>query len=387
MRDQTKSDALLVLLALTSLAVYILACRPSLSPDGRSVAVPVLDRQAKQSAVLVFDLHTKTFQKVFESPSEAFYACAVQWLPDGKRMILNTPAFIMTLPFGSEGAAKLVAHKEALEIDNLLFAPPIVGHYQFFAAERVPEEKGTSGPMDAKSKEPVLLRVDLWTGETLDAPGEKDCILTGHGNEVFYMRSMGTKGEEAWEIGKLDTETLALRPAMRFPEKEYGELESAPVPNPAGTRMVAPTKFEDAPRILLIRGNAVEKVIPVAEKARQMGIASLEWSADENSLFASYEREVAEKRFDYGILEIPLNGGAMREIRLFTAKKEDDLISLQITITPDGRQLITSSACFDGDEIMPEDRALYFIDLAGANRKVSKAVIPKLSETTSVGKK
>jgi hypothetical protein len=383
MRYQKKYDVLLVLLALTSLAVYILACRPSVSPDGRSVAFPVLDRQAKQSAVMVFDLPTKTFQKVFESPSEDYYAGAVQWLPDGKRMILNTPAFIMTLPFGSEGAAKLVAHEEALEIDNLIFTPPIVGHYQFFSAERVPKEKRTSSTTTSKSKEPVLLRVDLWTGDTLAAPGEKDCILTGHGKEVFYMGSIGAKGAEAWEIGKLDTETLALRPAMRFPEKEYGELESVPVPNLAGTRMVAPTKFEDAPRILLIRGNAVEKVIPVAEKSRQMEIASLEWSADENSLFASYTTKIAEKLFDYGVLEIPLNGGEMRETRLFTATKKDGLISLQITITPDGRQLITSSACFDADEIKPEDRALYFIDLAGA-RKVSKATIPKLSETTSV---
>jgi WD40 repeat protein len=383
MRSQRNSDALLALLALTSLAVYILACRPSVSPDGSKVAFPVLDHRPDRSAAVIYDRNTRMLETVFESPSEDASVCSVQWLPDGKHIVLNGPKLIVTLPYGSPGATRTVALQEKLSEESLLLTPPIIGRYQFFTAES--ENKDPKQPRG--SAQPVLLRVDLTTGETLKVAAPKECYLIGHGDKLFYARMIDQNRDKTYEIGTVDPSTLAQNPFLTLAQSEYGECSPFLAPAGDGARIALAAMLDEAPRIVILRGKSVEKVVPVAEKSSQMSLASLDWSTDGKTLYASFSRKVGDKRFQFGILEIPALSGAPREIPLFEGSEKDNLTGLQIALTPDGSQLITTSTAFDEETIRAEDRALYLIDIGSPSRKVNKVIVPPLPGANPGGKK
>jgi len=399
MKPRKMCDSLLALLGFVAVAVYVLACRPSFSPDGSKIVFPSFDEDAKQATVLCYDLRTKTLEKIYQtalvekvrepepppksdqkkepekppasfslgSSSEQFFV-SVQWLPDGKRIAVNGLSYVLTLPVASPGPARLLQLQNLLDSGTLMRPLPVQGKYQF-----IPDKE-------------FLLRVNLETGEMLAAPDKKEYMLFGQGSQLYYLAAAdivekpgsSESQPESVEIGKLNPETLAASPLLKLKgEEQYGELTGYGAISRDGGRLALTTKFSKTPKVLLFRDNKLEKTLTLAKEDSGITVGNVEWSADGKTLYMAYAQEQDNAPCRYGILEAPVDGGNAREIQLFTADSSDSWsATFQVAISPNGRTLAISSTCFEKEDVKSEERALYLVDLGSAARNVTRVPAP-----------
>jgi len=375
MPKQRIQDRLLTLFGFVALLVYVLACRPSFSPDGTRVVFPIIEEKTKVTSVALYDLKKRTLETIFTSPEKTDNYLVAQWLPDGKQVLVNGASFIAILPLGSSNPTRFIPMKEELDEDSLIIPPPVIGKYQFIVSEMSAEEKDANGKT-VSVKKPVLLRANLETMQVQDVTqDDEEMNIVVKGNQLYYI-AKPTRGEDnVIELGRLDTEKLSRNPISQLREEEYGEIFGFLAPNSDGGRFALTAKFEEARRILLVKGNALEKLIPIMEKDIEIG--NIEWAPDEKTLYAAFAKDMKEdNRWQYGIMEVPVNGGGMRSTYLFTGQDGDraGTLAFQIALSLDGRRIAASSTCLEG--IKPEDRALYLIDLRSSKRNVTKIAIP-----------
>ncbi len=375
-------DTLLTLFGIMALIVYVLACRPSFSPDGTKVVLPIMDAKTKVTSVVLYDLKKKSMETIFVSApalTDENRAYSAQWLPDGKRVVVNGVSTIMILPLGSSNPTRFLPLEERVEGNSLELPAPVVGKYQFLLGKTSVQEKNEKGATVSVDKS-ALLQVNLETLDVKSAPIGFEGNLVGNGGQLFYIGKPENGDEGSYELGRLDTEKLTKIPLLQVKEKDSGEPTGFVTPNKNGSRFALMTKLEDAQRVLLVRGNVVEKTISVAARDSGIRLGNAEWSPDEKTLYLAYTKKVNEEELgQFGVLEVPLAGGRVRETPLFTAKpdKDNSLILFQIALSSDGRQIAATSACL-GEEngVKAEERALYLVDLSNAKRKVTKVALP-----------
>lgn len=391
-------DSLLALLGIIAIVVYVLACRPSFSPDGSRLVFTSFDSDAKQTSVLCYDLNTKTLETVYhaavvdkvsepepapnqneDAEKKPFsfsrgsvkeqYLVTTQWLPDGKRIAINALSYVLVLPVGSAGRTRLLQLQNDLDSGTLMRPLPVLGKYQFIADKH------------------FLLRLDLETGGILAAPDKKEYMLIGQGNQLYYLAAadiVSTPGSseekaESVEIGKLNSETLAATPLLKMKgEETFGELTGFGAASRDGSRLALTTNLSKTPKVLLFRDNKLEKTLALAKEDSDVTVGNVEWSSDGKTLYSAYARKQENAPCRYGVLEAAADGSSVREIPLFSGDSSDSWwVAFQIAISPDGRTLAGSSAGFeDNDDIEGKDRALYLIDLGSAARKVTKVPVP-----------
>lgn len=371
-------DVLLTLFGAAALLVYVLACRPSFSPDGSKVVFPVKGNGQQAASVALYDLKEKKLKTIFVSPrqpKEEDQYLTVQWLPDGKQVLVNGVSFIAILPLGSSNPTRFIPLEEKLDAGVLVIPPPVIGKYQFMVHEASVEEKDANGhPVDVKK--PFLLRANLETAEIQKViQGNEETNFVAKGSQLYYFAKSKAGADDIYELGRLDAEKLSRNRILQLKEKEFGEFIGFMTPNSNGTRFALTVKLEKALRILLVRGNALEKWIPVKQEGIDIG--NVEWSPDERTLYLAFAKDLTKDNlWQYGILEVPVNGGSTRDIPLFTGEKREDnpTFIFQIALSADGRRIAATSACLEG--IRPENNALYLVDLHSSKRNVTKVAIP-----------
>lgn len=385
-------DSLLTLLGITALIVYVLACRPAFSPDGTKVIFPARNPKTKEASVVLFDLKKRTLETVFAMPSQAKQedvALAVQWLPDGKQIVINGVSFLAVLPIGSARPTRLIPLEEKLDAGTLEIAPPVIGKYQFIPSKTTVESKSAKGESTSVD-EPVILRVNLETMEVQSMPNGIEGYLVAKGNRLYYIGQVQIGEEDAFELGRIETEKLVRAPMVKFREKDCGEPSGFMAVNGAGSRIALTAKLEGVQRILLIQGNALEKPIPVTRKDTDIQLGNLEWSPDEKSVFVAYTKDLARNHlWQYGVMEVPIDGSNVRETPLFIGKEgKDGLVIFQIALSNDGRRIAATSAFLGSEhEIKSEDVALYLVDLSSPGRNVTKIAIPLMAASETAAEK
>ena len=122
----------------------------------------------------------------------------------------------------------------------------------------------------------------------------------------------------------------------------------------------------------MIAGGKVEKTIPVIFPKEQYALGSLQWSADGKTIFAAaihgQSAAVAEISTGTGAGAASFRGASVRWGR---QRSPLDVSSL---LSPDGKTLAASTACQFNQ--VPENAAMYLLDLASADRKVTKVPPP-----------
>jgi hypothetical protein len=376
-------DCFLTLLGIAGLMVYVLGCGPSFSPDGTKVAFPVLDREAGQTSIVVYDMNKNTLETVAvfagttggEMEEDEALGYSVQWMPRGQQVLINGSSLITILPVGSQGPARTLAlNKEKASCPT--FPPPVIGDYQYIFTR------------EAKEDHPItLLRVNLQSWETKSIPIQPRGEPSGpfsDGKQLYYADKIDNKDQTVYEIIKLNGEDGTQTVLLQLNEEECGKLMGFFRWNHTGDRFAIPSIYQDEAHIVLIRGNSIEKMIPVGAKGRRINMGNLEWSTDEKSLFATFAERLddEEDNAQFGVIEVPLDGGSTHEIPLFTGKldnNEDGLFCFQIALSPDGRKIAASSLSFisDSDEALkPQDRALYLVDISRPQWEVTKVPMP-----------
>jgi len=386
-------DTLLTMLGITALIVYVLACRPSFSPDGTKVIFPTRNSKSKEASVVLYDLKKKTLQTIFAMSKMSKtddVGFAVQWLPDGKQVLVNGVSFVAILPLGSSNPTRIIPLEEKLDAGMLQLTPPVIGKYQFIPSKTSVEVKNEKGET-VSTEEPVVLRVNLETMEVQSFPNGIEGSFLAKGNQLYYIAQAKIGEDDAYELGRLDPEKLTRTPLLQLKEKDCGEPSGFMTLNSTGNRIALTAKLEHAQRILLIRGNALEKTIPVAEKDIKIQLGNAEWSLDEKTMFVAFAKDLdKDSLWQYGVLEVPLDGGNVREIPLFTGKEGNNggLVLFQIALSADGRRIAATSACLGADNgIKPEDNALYLIDLSSTKRNVTRIAIPMPPASESAAEK
>ena len=388
-----RTHVILTLVGIAGLVLFILACRPSWSPDGRKVLYSYTDDGAKKSAVAVFDRKTRTSRVLFEwwdETDSGEKAPGVQWTKDGERVIVTiyeeNGIQLLAIPVNAQKSYQAYTLKK---MDEAAFLPfPEVGNKLFLMGGD------------------LQVRVDLTTGAIFrkEFKEERDCVLYDAGNKVFYINRVEAKSAEktkdkdaqkatketpaAFEIGELDQNDLSLRPFLTLNLEDLkargiGTLTGLVDVHPKSLRMAAsedPLEGKPA-RVLVIGKGGIEQVLEVGIKEKPYELGNPQWSRDGKKIYVSaLIHDQAKNTAEFAVAEVPLDGKATRIDRMEERPKsdfgDDYLVNAQIALSPDD-QMIAVTNGHQGD-VPPERRGLFLLDLSRPERPVKFYVAPAL---------
>ena len=367
----------LALIALAALTIYVLACRPSFSPDGSKVLFPCLDPETQSASVVLYDRATRKSERIFALPGvgglKESPVLSAQWTPDGKQAIViwhdeDRKSFqVAVLPLGSRNPTRFFQVPYAKGKTNssgdfawmgLVIPPPIVGRYLFLGGESI-------------------LRLDLETGETkTEKISQEGIYLTSEGGRIYYF----TGDDDEAEIGRLDTEKLARTPLLELKAKDHGEEFSPFLSFTKDASRIAVTRGKSQLAALIYRGGSWKTIPSGPRNSRSLWKHAL--VADGRMIYAAAVLKPAEpsKDFQFVVCEIPVQGGDIRIIPLFLtegSKGLDDMAYLffQIALSPDGKTLAASFPFQEQEKVKAEDRALFLVNLTSRPPKVTRIPI------------
>jgi len=382
-------------IGLAALSIYVLACRPSFSPDGRRILLPAVDPGSSQLCVLLYDIAEGRLEPVYvesivEDQQDGIYWPAVGWTPAGDHGVIvqqtNDGLMKVTVLPLVAGKPLRVFHVPVKDDSddgmNLVNAPVIHGAWLFFGGAHV-------------------TRLNLATGETSEhtVPDlESVWPLQQHGR-LFYLGQRKEKGAEA---GRLDPASLSAEPLFTLDESLSSDMGPFVAFTGDGTGLAIAPKVQDGQKIVFLRRGQPEREVAVGSPERPLRVGNLIWAKDERSLLAAGFRDAPQEQAGEAasgakggvrmvLLEIPDDGGPIRETALLdtSGEFEDDAWPLfqQIALSPDGGTVATMGRIFGEEDAPPSDRALYLVDLKTAERRAKKVVIPLLREQLLGGAK
>jgi dipeptidyl aminopeptidase/acylaminoacyl peptidase len=406
--NETHSTSLthivLTLIAIIGLALFILACRPSWSPDGQKVMYSYWDKGAQESAVAVFDRKSRTSLVIFEMAKEGSSSAEVvlaQWAKAGIHGIVavgDDAMHILALPQGPQKPVRLFTLQHVDDSDSTGLLPfPQVGDQLFVASP--------------KSR----TRINLKTGEifTFQEKEKNACLLYEAGQEVVYMRGIeeqkpepkkegdtqkegevkkGTEEQKksvtvAYEFGELDQKNLSLHPRVTL---KVEELKAKGIAEPSGFLDVNPKNLKMASvedeedrgaRILVIGTNGIEQILEPSIKEKNYKLGNPQWSRDGRMVYvAALIDDEKTKNTKFAVVEVPLDGKGQRIDKIDeqpTKDFDDDYLThAQLALSPDGQLIAVTRDAFQN--VPPEKKGLFLLDVSKPSRAVSFYPAPAL---------
>lgn len=406
MNSETASSAgrpssihvVLTVLALTGLALFILACRPSWSPDGQRLLYSYWDKGTKSGAVAVFDRKTRTSRVIWvgsyaEAGESDMVPVAAQWSVDGEQAVVTIcaekTADVLVLPFRSPKPARRFALKA---LGSSPYSPfPQIGSRVFVGNKR------------------GAYRLDLENGEILENIMEKELdadsglMLFESNQKVMYMANLKTetpaaaKKEEksteekpanTVEFGEVDSKDLSFHAtqtltAADLKAKGLSDVSAFTDVEPKGQRLalVGQRLGDERPAIVILEHDQIVKVLDVGGKSKEDSVGNPQWSRDAKFIYvpALLQNETTTTT-ELAIVEVPLDGKNPRIDRIMegpTSDFDDDYtIFAQIALSPDGK-LIALSNGYDKN-IRPEKKGIFLLDVSQPGRPVSFYPAPAL---------
>jgi WD40-like Beta Propeller Repeat len=402
---QTRSmkliHAALAIIAVAALTLYILACRPSWSPDGRTVVYSYWDEGAQKSAIAMFDRKTRTSRVIFELASETNSSneiLAAQWAKDGVNVIVALPAgdngtSVLLLPQNAQKPVRAFTIEHMEESDDLGLIPlPQIGNQLFVAGSK------------------WRTRINLETGEiySYQQKEKNECVLTEAGDKIFYMRELEVKGtghkegeakketgqqknsdvERAYEFGELDQKDLSFHATITLKTQD---LTARGIGDPTGYLDVAPGDLKIAatadglgdtdPRILVIGQSGIEQILEGGIKGQPYTLGNPQWSRDGKLIYVpALIKNREPKRAEFAVVEVRVDGSGSRidqieEISM-EQKLENFLSYVQIALSPDGKLIAASTGQVENAAAVR--KGLFLLDVSKANRPVEFYPAPAL---------
>ena len=363
---------ILAWIGLAALSIYVLACRPSFSPDGRRILVPTVEPGPPQLCVQLYDIAKDRLEPVYveslvEGEEDGIPWPAVGWTADGQEGVIvqqldDDLMKVTVLPLAPGRVLKVFHVRVSGQGDkgmHLIHAPVMQGAWLFYGGQQV-------------------TRLDLATGESAQqAVPDVDPIwpLEQHGR-LFYIGERKEKGAEA---GRLDPQSLSAEPLFALGSSLASDIGPFVAFNGDGTRFATSRKAESGDKVIFMRKGEADREVGVGTPERPLRLGSMIWAKDEKSLLAAGFRP-ADDGVRMVLLEIPAEGGPIRETSIVDTPGDgdDDAWGLvqQIALAPDGKTVAALGGVFGEEDAPPPDRALYLVDLTTPERKVRKIPIP-----------
>lgn len=376
----------LSLVGLGALLVYILACT-SFSPDDSKVLYVTMDAKSGMTAVAAYDRKTSKSEVLFEPFAlETTNLTAVpailrpQWLEGGHDFLAtwlvdadNTDHLIhlAVLPFDRRGPARtftLPGEGDAGPTWFYIWPVPVLGKDLFL--------NGDSNTMT---------RLNLETGEMRRWTNREELVLlTSPDNDrLIYLSGADLNGGDNSkgfdEVGIFNPDTFARTPIFQIKDKN---ASAASIAISRDAKRLAYQVDNDTPPVVhLLETGKPARTLSLASLGEKTEVMLRHFSPKGDILYGAFKDPTAANHTDYGFVEIPLDGSAIRITKLLSgpeAGNRDLFPSFQIDISHDGKTLAVESFWLASNDnpIKAEDCALFLVDLGDPQRKVTKVPIP-----------
>jgi len=370
------------LIGLGALLIYVLACT-SFSPDDSKVLYLTVDAKSGLTAVAVYDRKSGKSELLFEpyaqnvaDPAAAKPALMrPQWLNDGHNILAAWTAGLddsekslnlAVLPFDRRGPARTfqLSNLGKDAATRLCFWPlPVVGSSLFLGGESN-----------------SIIRLELANGALHRQTNQQELVLlpSPDSDRLFYVRGANdSKGPN--ELGLLNPETYAPTPLFQFKEEQVSMFSLALSRD--AKRLAYQLENESPPVVHLLENSQPVRTLSLASLGEKMEINLRHFSPKGDILYGSFKSSDAGTKASYGFVEIPLDGSAVRKTTLISNAESGDkemFASFQIDISHDGKTLAVESLwlAYGDHPILANDCALFLVDLADPERKISKVAIP-----------
>ncbi len=392
----SRAHVALTLLALAGLVLFILACRPSWSPDGQRLLYSYGDKESQRAAVAAFDRKTHTSRVIWVGSDETesdHRLVATQWSADGEQAILTSASDkytdVLVLPFHSQKPARRFT-LDATESSAYLPYPQIVSHL-FIGGE-----KG-------------IYRLDLENGEILMKESDKPSddsdgfLLFESGSTLMYLvkikpenvpapkegaKAAGEKPAGTFEFGEIDPNNLNFRATQSVTEamlnaKGLSDITGFVDVEPKSRTMAIIGQLIDGgpPAIVILGNDGIEKILDAGMKSKGDALGNPQWSRDAKLIYApALFRNAETGRTQFAVVEVPLDGKKPRIDPIQEGPKaeyDDDFLSLaQIALSPDGKLIAASNGY--NEKVRPEKRGIFLLDVSQPGRPVNFYPAPAL---------
>jgi hypothetical protein len=385
MRKSVVLNMTLSLVGLGSLLVYVLACT-SFSPDDSKVLYLTMDAKSGMTAVAVYDRKAAKSEVLFEpfalnTNLEAEPALLrPQWLEGGHDFLATwlvvgdnsqQPVNVAVLPFDRRGPARTFTLPNAGKDGPTWFyfwPVPVVGKNFFWNGEFN-----------------TMTRLDLETGEMRRWTNQDVLVLLSSpdNDRLFYLGGVdlsggsGSKGLN--EVGLFNPDTFARTPLFQIKDTNVSAVSLALSRD--AKKLAYQADNEAPPVVHLLETGKPARTLSLASLGEKTEVMLRHFSPKGDILYGAFRDSTDANHTDYGFVEIPLNGSAIRKTTLIkdsAGGNKDMFLSFQIDISHDGKTLAVESFWLaTGDHpIKAEDCALFLADLNDPQRKVTKVPIP-----------
>jgi hypothetical protein len=398
MDERNPLHVVLGIIGLLGALLYVLACRPSWSPDSSKVLFTYCNPQTNECGVAVYyrasGAVTSLFSHEFKGDNSGYIPSAV-WGSDGQRAIVL---------WGEKGERekKNPATRETEKIETRLTHVEVLPlgtgerEMHFKLRDFQPSDGVYVTPLAESGGKLYLtrsggnefLRLDLKTGkqDLQDSKDEREPLFYSRNGHVAYVRE-GAESSDDLEFGALEPRNLRLHALFTLKKQAlvpYGvdEYKVLLAFEPHGARLAMPALAADERDVVLIcNDRGLERVLRPEISAKAYRLGNLEWSRDGKILYGTVITPTEDEKIrQYSLAEIAVEGGPARLVPIVrsTSSADESWMQFQISLSPDGSTIAASTAHFDKDKIEPADRGLFLVDLRDPQRKVTKIQYPPM---------
>ncbi len=370
------------LIGLGALLIYVLACT-SFSPDDSKVLYLTVDAKSGLTAVAVYDRKSDMSELLFEpyaqnvaDPAAAKPAVMrPQWLEGGHNILAAWLAGLdgsekslnlAVLPFDRRGPARtfLLSNLGKDEATRFCSWPlPVVGSSLFLGGESN-----------------SVIRLDLGTGELHRQTNQQELfpLPSPDNDRLFYLGGVNDSNGPV-EFGLLNPETYARTPLFQFTDEKVSTSSLALSRD--AKRLAYQVEDENPPVVHLLENSQPHRTLSLVSLGETTEVNLRHFSPKGDILYGSFKSSDGGTNAAYGFVEIPLDGSPIRKTALISHAESGDkemFASFQIDISHDGKTLAVESLwlAYGDHPILAKDCALFLVDLADPQRKISKVPIP-----------
>lgn len=160
------------------------------------------------------------------------------------------------------------------------------------------------------------------------------------------------------------------------------ELYPLVAPEPHGSRLAVRVKGKTQDAIAILGQSGLETMLKPDFGVQNARIGRPQWAPGGKLLYVPVAAQVEPGKGEYWVAEVPIAGGAVRKTKIapFNAQTDWDeefALTLQVSLSPDGSTLATTTTSLDEKYMAQETkRALYLVSLRDPNRTVTIILAP-----------